>query len=129
MTDSVATIQIRYDGIDAEGHQIQLHLLGESMQGIARILAVSGHFAATGQYAKQLQALPEFPKNYPIAVRQNQGQCLRPEECTPIAWVLECNATLTSQAAYMNSLTRPSAPLEKVATPAGEGLPVFGPSA
>lgn len=50
-------VPIRYDGLDAERHQIELHLLGESLQGMARILAVSGHFLATKQYAKQLQAL------------------------------------------------------------------------
>ncbi len=53
----IAELPIRYDGKDAEQHRIELHLLGESLQGVARILGVTGHFVATGQYAKQLQAL------------------------------------------------------------------------
>jgi hypothetical protein len=50
-------IPIRYDGLDAERHQIDLYLLGESIRGLARILAVTGHFLSTGTYAKQFQAL------------------------------------------------------------------------
>lgn len=57
MDGNLAVVPIRYDGLDAERHQIELHLLGESLAGVARILAVSGHFIATGQYAKQIQAL------------------------------------------------------------------------
>ncbi len=57
MNGELFSIPIRYDGLDAERHQIELHLLGESIQGVARLLAVSGHFAATGQYAKQMPAL------------------------------------------------------------------------
>ena len=53
----IATIPIRYDGLDAEQHKIDLMLLGESIQGIGRVLATVGHFAVTGQYAKQKQAL------------------------------------------------------------------------
>src|ERR1700730_3504358 len=57
MDDHYANVPIRYDGLDADHHQIELYLLGESLQGIARILGVTGHFLATGTYAKQLQAL------------------------------------------------------------------------
>jgi hypothetical protein len=57
MDEHFAVVQIRYDGLDAERHQIELHLLGESFQGLARVLAVTGHFVATGQYAKQFPAL------------------------------------------------------------------------
>lgn len=57
MSESEIVIPIRYDGLDAEKHEIELFALGESIQGIARILAVAGHFAATGQYGKQMQAL------------------------------------------------------------------------
>jgi hypothetical protein len=57
MAEHFAVVPIRYDGLDAERHQIELQWLGESCQGIARILAVTGHFVATGQYAKQMQSL------------------------------------------------------------------------
>ena len=54
---STEVISIRYDGLDAERHELDLHALGDSLKGIARILGVAGHFAQTGQYAKQMQAL------------------------------------------------------------------------
>ncbi|KGE78253.1 hypothetical protein [Halomonas salina] len=55
--DGSIRLEIRYEGGDAESHQIDMTALGESLQGFGRIYAVIGHFAATGQYAKQMQAL------------------------------------------------------------------------
>jgi hypothetical protein len=51
-----AVVPIRYDGMDAERHQIELSSLGESLQGMARVLAVTGHFVLTQEYVKQYQA-------------------------------------------------------------------------
>lgn len=65
------TLPIRYDGGDAEKHEVELLSLGQSLQGIARILAVSGHFAATQNYAKQMQAL-----DVRITVREPRANCL-----------------------------------------------------
>lgn len=53
---TLAIVPIRYDGMDAEQHQIELSSLGESLQGMARVLAVSGHFVVTQEYVKQYQA-------------------------------------------------------------------------
>lgn len=50
-------ISIRYEGDDAEEHLIDLAQLGVSLQGFARILAVSSHFVQTGKYNKQYDAL------------------------------------------------------------------------
>ncbi len=55
--DGFLRFEIRYEGRDAQRHQIDMMSLGESLQGFGRIYAVIGHFAATGQYAKQSQAL------------------------------------------------------------------------
>lgn len=55
--NDIALVPIRYDGKDAAEHQIELNVLGESLQGMARILAVTANFAATGEYAKQYQAM------------------------------------------------------------------------
>lgn len=55
--DGSIRLEIRYEGGDAESHQIDMTALGESLQGFGRIYAVIGHFASTGQYAKQMQAL------------------------------------------------------------------------
>lgn len=49
-------VPITYDGKAAEEHKIDLHALGSSLQGVARILAVASHFVVTGEYAKQFGA-------------------------------------------------------------------------
>jgi hypothetical protein len=50
-------IAIRYEGIDAENHEIDLGLLGESLQGFAKTLAVTANFTATGKLAVHADAL------------------------------------------------------------------------
>ncbi|MFJ5538533.1 DUF7946 domain-containing protein [Vreelandella titanicae] len=55
--EELIKFEIRYEGLDAERHQIDMMSLGESLQGFGRIYSVIGHYAATGQYAKQAQAL------------------------------------------------------------------------
>jgi len=54
--EELTKITIRYDGLDAEQHQMSLGALGLSLQGLSRLLGVAGHFALTGKYAKQEQA-------------------------------------------------------------------------
>lgn len=51
------TLSIRYEGGDAENHTIDLNQLGQSLQGFARVIAVSAHFAQTGKYNKQYDTL------------------------------------------------------------------------
>lgn len=50
-------IVLRYEGLDADEHSIDLNQLGQSIQGAAKLLGSAGHIAVTGQYAKQQQAL------------------------------------------------------------------------
>jgi hypothetical protein len=63
MTDEAKTIQlfapisIRYEGIDADRHEIELGPLGESLQGFAKTIAVTANFAATGRLAVHADAL------------------------------------------------------------------------
>lgn len=49
-------ITLRFDGLDAENHAIDLFAFGESMQGVARIIGTIGHFAATQQYSRYFRA-------------------------------------------------------------------------
>nr|WP_139134742.1 MULTISPECIES: hypothetical protein [Pseudomonas] len=49
--------QIRFEGGDAVFHRMDMAALAESLDGFSRIYSVATHFAVTGQYAKQLQAL------------------------------------------------------------------------
>jgi hypothetical protein len=50
-------IIIRYDGIDAAGHQIDLALLGTSLQGASRLIGVAAHISLTGVYVSRSPAL------------------------------------------------------------------------
>jgi len=48
----IAVIPIRYDGFEAEKHQLSLRELAFSLQGVSRLLSVLGHFIITGRYRK-----------------------------------------------------------------------------
>lgn len=50
-------VVIRYDGLDAAEHVIDLGLLGQSIQGASRLLGSAGSIVITGQFAKQTQSL------------------------------------------------------------------------
>ncbi|WP_142523964.1 DUF7946 domain-containing protein [Raoultella ornithinolytica] len=43
---------LRYDGLDAEKHEIELSSLGESLKGFSKILATAGTFALTQKYSR-----------------------------------------------------------------------------
>jgi hypothetical protein len=50
-------IILRYDGLDADNHLIDLAQLGTSLQGAAQLLGSAGSIVATGQYARRAEAL------------------------------------------------------------------------
>jgi hypothetical protein len=50
-------IVIRYDGLDAAQHMVELGALGQSIQGASRLLGSAGSIVVTGQFAKQSNAL------------------------------------------------------------------------
>ena len=50
-------IVLRYDGLEAERHVIELGSLGQSIQGASRLLGSAGSIVVTGQFAKQTNAL------------------------------------------------------------------------
>lgn len=56
MADIDYSIRIRFDGLDAAKHEIDLFALGESLQGMARVAATVGHFAATEQYSRYFKS-------------------------------------------------------------------------
>ena len=47
------TITLRFDGKDAENHEVELNILGESFQGFAKILSTAGNFAVIQKYYKR----------------------------------------------------------------------------
>ena len=50
-------IQIRFDGLDAADHKIDLAQFGKSAEGIAKIMATTAEFVATGNYKKTKRKL------------------------------------------------------------------------
>lgn len=53
MTVEFDPIVIRYDGLEADGHVIDLGMLGQSIQGAARLLGSAGSIVVTGHFIKQ----------------------------------------------------------------------------
>lgn len=53
----IAPLILRFEGGDAKNHQIDLRLLGESLQGFGRCFAVAANFAVTGTPAQHADAL------------------------------------------------------------------------
>ncbi|MCA0304557.1 MAG: hypothetical protein LCH95_19285 [Proteobacteria bacterium] len=70
-------ISIRYDGLDASRHEIELGALGESLQGISRIIGVAANFAATQRFVQHKDAL-----SVRIVARPPQAHCFE-----VMAWV------------------------------------------
>ncbi|MEA2985767.1 MAG: hypothetical protein QOD94_2021 [Alphaproteobacteria bacterium] len=71
--EAVARIALKYVGGDADENLIDLLSLGQSLQGAARILRSSGHFALTHQYERQVSLLqvrvlatPAVPGSYDL---------------------------------------------------------------
>ncbi len=53
----VEQIKIRYEGGDADRHELDMLELGESLQGFARLYSVIANFVETGIYSRQWKAL------------------------------------------------------------------------
>lgn len=56
-SDAFPLFNIRYEGRDAEKHEIDLNQLGESLQGFARILGVTANYLQTGKLNRHFDAL------------------------------------------------------------------------
>ena len=49
-------LTVRFDGLDADHHEIDLFSFGESMQGIARVAGTVGHLVATQEYSRYFRS-------------------------------------------------------------------------
>lgn len=58
LASELPTISIRYDGLDADQHAIEIGALGESLQGLGRIIGVVATFAATEKLVVRTDARP-----------------------------------------------------------------------
>ncbi len=56
-TFQIERVSIRYEGLDAANHQIDMMALGISLQGFGRVYSTAAHFALTGKYVRQIQAM------------------------------------------------------------------------
>lgn len=68
---------IRFDGLDAESHEIDLFALGESLKGIARIASTAGNFALTQKYSKYFIA-----HDVKVLAREPKANCFS----VPMVW-------------------------------------------
>lgn len=68
---------IRFDGLDAESHEIDLFTLGESLKGIARIAGTAGSFALTQKYSKYFLA-----HDVRVLAREPKANCFS----VPLVW-------------------------------------------
>jgi hypothetical protein len=64
-------IVIRFDGLDADNHVIELSVLAESLRGLSRIIASSGHFALTQRIATRRDK-----QIVRVVVRPPRGGCV-----------------------------------------------------
>jgi hypothetical protein len=66
----IVVVPLRYDGLDAENHELSLDALGESLKGAARVLGVVGNFAVTGRYVSQASAM-----DVRVVAREPRANC------------------------------------------------------
>lgn len=81
-------ITIRYDGLDADEHTIELVALGQSIQGVGRIIGVAANFAATSKFVKHQDAL-----SVRVVATPPQAHCF---EITAILQWLDQSSTVSS---------------------------------
>ncbi|WP_062233159.1 hypothetical protein [Aureimonas sp. N4] len=73
---------IRYDGMDASNHEIELGALSESLKGLSRILGVVGNFVVTDRYIQHRDAMA-----VKVVVRPPEAHCF--ELLASLKWVTE----------------------------------------
>ncbi|MGH9439418.1 MAG: hypothetical protein ACRD22_16385, partial [Terriglobia bacterium] len=65
-------ISLRYDGLDAEKHELDLYALGESMQGFARVTGTAAHFALTHEYKRYFRS-----QSLRVLAKEPEANCFR----------------------------------------------------
>lgn len=75
-------ILIRYDGLDADRHEIEMAALAESLRGLSRIIGVCGNLAAAGKFVQHKDAL-----SVRVVVRPAQAHCF--ELVAALTWISE----------------------------------------
>lgn len=79
-------IVIRFDGLEADNHEIDMAALAESLKGLARIIGVAGNFAVNQKYVQHKDAL-----SVKVVVKPPEAHCFE-----ILAWLKWASgATLT----------------------------------
>lgn len=79
-------IVIRFDGLDADNHEIDMAALADSLKGLARIIGVAGNFAVNQKYVQHKDAL-----SVKVVVKPPEAHCFE-----ILAWLKWASgATLT----------------------------------
>ena len=81
-------IQIRYDGLDAEQHEIDLYEFGKSAQGLAKIIATVADFAVTGNYQGDKRNL-----SCSVAIKETKANCF---SFMAVVHAIDASPTLTA---------------------------------
>jgi hypothetical protein len=63
-------IIIRYDGLDADRHEIELGQLGMSLNGAAQLIGIAANIVVTGHYVKKMPALAVR-----VYAKETAGRC------------------------------------------------------
>ena len=101
----IRPLVIRYEGKDASKHELDLHQLGESLQGFAKVFGAAANLVATGQPVQHLDAL----RVRVVAVPVQEHHCfefwsvLRPIVESKEFWAATTAAVLTPIIAYILS--------------------------
>lgn len=78
----VEPIVIRYDGMDADAHEIEIAALAESLKGLSRVIGVTANFAATERYVQHKDAL-----SVRVVARAPEAHCF--EMLAVVKWAAE----------------------------------------
>lgn len=70
-------VVVRFDGMDADRHEIEMSALAESLKGLSRIIGVAANFAVTDKYVQHKDAL-----SVRVITRAPEAKCFE-----IVAWV------------------------------------------
>lgn len=98
VTDAVGDgILIRYDGLDADRHEIEVGDLAKSLQGLSRILGVTANFAAT-----QKLVLHQDARAVRVVIKPPQAHCF--EMIAFVRWASENPLFSTAVGGFLSTL-------------------------
>ncbi|MCJ2134088.1 hypothetical protein MKK69_08425 [Methylobacterium sp. J-026] len=93
--EHAASFVIRFDGLDAERHELDLGDLAESLRGMSRIIAVAGNLAATDRFVQHKDSM-----SVRVLARPPEAHCFE-----IVAWLKWAIVENTYTSATVSGLT------------------------